>query len=125
MSKAFSNKIDTKSDNPIYNRMMTNYNENPSYTQFGTNQLNDSLQLLSATDNLTTQSASNKNISLFDQFVTDRESVLDFNMNGLPIQNPTTQPNQNNNQLDFSTQLPKIDHDIPSFAEFVIHREPV
>ena len=124
MSKAFSNTINIKSDNPIYNRMMSNYNENPSYTQFDSKQLDNSLQLLSATDNLIIQPASGINLPSFDKFIPDREPSLNFGMNGLPIQNPTTQPNQNNNFIDFSTQIPSIDHNIPSFSEFVIHREP-
>ena len=66
MSKAFDNMINVKSDNPIYNRMMTNYNETPSYEQFdsntfNSNQLTDSLQLLSATDNLIIEPVSNIN----------------------------------------------------------------
>jgi hypothetical protein len=128
MSKAFSNITNIKSDNQIFNRAMTNFNENPSYKQFDANQLNNSLQLLSQTDNLTIEPVANNNFSsLDDNLLSDnkREPVFDFSMKQFPLQNPTAKPILNNQSLDMSTQLPSIkNQDIPLFSEFVIPREP-
>ncbi len=123
MSRAFSNTINTKSDNPLYNRIMVNYNENPTFTQFNSNsnQLNNSLQLLSNTADLIIQP---HNLPTFDNFIPDREPSLNFSMSKLNIENPTTLPNQTNNQLDLLINKQSIKHDIPSFSEFVIKRDP-
>ena len=108
MNRAFSNNVNTKIDNPIYNRSMINYNDNPTFTQFNSNQLNDSLQLLSDTDT-----------SLFGNF-------SEISIEPLQLQNPTTKPILNNNNLDFTTQKPQISttSNIPSFSDFVIERDP-
>ena len=130
MSKAFSSTINIQSDNPLYNRsMVSNYNNDQSFTQFDSSLLDKSMQLLNDTDNLIIQqpqpqSTITNNFSTFDNFISNREPSLNIGMNSLPIQNPTTQPKQYNNQLDFSTQKPTINQNIPSFNEFVIEREP-
>ena len=117
MNRAFPNNVNTKIDNPLYDRSMINFNDNPTYTQFNSNQINDSLKLLSITDNL--------KVSSYDELQIDKKLPLDTSISGLPIQNPTAKPISNNNFLDFSTQNTSHNNiNIPSFSDFVIAREP-
>lgn len=99
----FTNTINTK----LNNRVMFNLKQEQTYEQFNSNQLNNSLNLLSQTE----------------EFVLPREPPLNFGMAELPLQNPTVKPIMNNNSLDFTTNL-KLESNLQPFSEYVIQREP-
>ena len=90
----------------LNNRMMSNVRQEQTYEQFNSNQLNNSLNLLSQTE----------------EFVLPREPSLNFSIETLPYQNPTSKPIINNSTLDFSTTT-KLESNIQPFSEYVIPRE--
>lgn len=126
MSKAFSDiNINTSTDDLLFNRSITNTNQNndlSAYTQFDSKLLDNSLQLLEETNNLT--------IEPFNNFVDSRSPSLNTMMDNLPIINPTTKPMLPISSLDFSQhqQHQEIDsghqYKLESFSKFVQQREP-
>ena len=52
-----------------------------------------------------TNTNTNNTLQSFSEFVIPREPALNFGMSDLLIRNPTAKPIQNNNHLDYSTQL--------------------